>query len=79
MTMSNTEDQTRFETDPYLLTQIDPTLNDDRSIGYESDKSVTSNISTNSLQERCFEGHFFTPLVFCTILSPFIGIGHERW
>jgi len=48
MTMSETEDQTRFETDPYLLTQIDPTLNDDRSIGYESDKSVTSNISTNS-------------------------------
>ena len=44
MTMSNTEDQTRFETDPYLLTQIDPTLNDDRSIGYESDKSVNGHI-----------------------------------
>ena len=49
MTMSDTEDQTRFETDPDLLTQIDLTSNDDRSIGYESDKSVRGNISTNSL------------------------------
>ncbi len=66
MTVSDMEDQTRFETDPYLLIQIDPTSNDDRSIGYESDKSVRSNISTNSLTANiCIPVRYLT----CDIYS----------
>ncbi len=64
MTMSDMQDQTRFATDPYLLTQIDPTSNDDRSIGYESDKSVRSNISTNSLTANiCIQVIYSIPIL----------------